>query len=268
MSDLGHHIVYLEIRSSKYLEHWPNVPEVYKPVAARLELAGVLTPGGGLTRAGEWLVFDIQSGLSNPLITLKGVLDLWPAEMLRNRDEKAEKFLNLFKLAWNDPEVRSYLSWRLDDNAKDRIRPDTVHVLTGKRADEYPALVNLLPFDIPADFDWPEEGKGDGFDFDFSDPEPAACVPAIEPPQPTAADNCEYCEGTKIDPFEGGPCPQCSEAHDEEQTRYYYHPESNCLFTSNDANMDERDPLVEEVSAEQYAEIEQRLKDEEDWDIL
>lgn len=240
VENTGHLMAYLDVRAKKYIEAWPNIPTVFQPVAERMLKCGIIssyitegdTHSSVLTPIGEHFVFQYQQpSISYPLITVRLVLSYWPLSKLMNRDPMATNYLELlFKMSWNDVEVRSYISNRTEEDAVPRLRPDTEHNISHMLAGEHPALKHLLDFDYPGeseDFDFSDDNpagvlqqiaESTGLDVDTPAfdalrdylEEPASSTPAIEAPQPAAADNCEYCEGTRIDPFEGGPCPQCS----------------------------------------------------------
>lgn len=298
-------LVYLEVRALRYIQSWPKVSDMDAMQVYRLHTAGliqtykqkgeikhesgaVMDDWSGhestLTTIGQavFFYFSTMGGFSYASIPM--LLDLWPLSSLTKANPKATAFLELFRSAWNDTEVKEYLAARKEEIRYTGLKPDTENPLSGRLVKDSPHADLFLTPAVGEEPDFSvahvddlndpvlkhlatpegaaEFAKANDAMYSRED-EIAAIAEKALPVSPFETIKCEYCEGTRLDPFEDGqPCPVCLE-RETMPARYFYHPESSSLFVSHDPNYTPGDGLVEEVTEEQAKEIKARLEAEE-----
>lgn len=119
--------VFLDHRGRLFIESWPNVPENLRPAYSRFYDAGCVWvdpnidttfeterwPGAlRLTTLGESLRDAVQSQSFN-FFHFNWTFDRLPLDDLVTRKDYAGFYLALFKLTWNDPDVRRYIDQRM-----------------------------------------------------------------------------------------------------------------------------------------------------------
>lgn len=268
MDDACRHAIYLDKNIVRFFRNFKaGAPMNEEPAFPRMIDAGLYDGLGTLLPLGVYW-WERVMGQSYTMYSIGLAFDFFPAWRLLAPDAEMKAYMNLMQMdrypdtqkAWRD-----YLHDRADPKYKSAypsaVLPDYMITADGEIV---PDKDYSVPFD-PRPFQ-PRFGGGVQHVDDLNDPVLAHLA------TPGGADEFAILNdaaAAEEDRRSGLDILDRLEAEDESnEVRYWYHPESDSLFTTQPGEDRPGDPLVEQLTEEEYASVRDRMSEKTTADDL